>query len=712
MKKNILWLLLAAALANPLAQAADIAANTAPVKELAPLSYQPRAAHLAAAFLGHNHYRPVALDDELSAKIFDQYLKVLDPDKAFFTQADLDQWRDARTQLDDAILDENLSVPFAIFNRYTQRLAERYTYARSLLKQGFDLTQKESFDYLREQAPWPANEGEAKEFWRKRVKNDWLQLKLTSKDDAAIASTLDKRYENFLKRSKRGKSEDAFQTFMNAYTMTVDPHTNYLGPRAAEDFDISMKLSLVGIGALLEEKDDYATIKELVPGSPAALSGKFQAGDRILGIAQGEKGGFTDVVGWRLDDTVALIRGAENSLVRLDILPADAGLDGKHKTINLTRKKIALEEQAAKQKVITFEAGGKQTRIGVISLPGFYQDFEARQRGDKDYRSATRDVAKLLEDFRRDGVDGVVVDLRNNGGGSLTEAVELTGLFIDTGPVVIQRDAEGRTNVSRDTAPGAAWNGPLGVLINRGSASASEIFAAAIQDYRRGLVIGDTSFGKGTVQAMLNLDDVAPSKNVKLGELKLTVAQFFRINGGTTQLRGVTPDIALPTLADTEHFGEASYPNHLPWMRIRPANYGPLADLSEVQPLLQTRHDERVGKDKDFIALQEDIAELNALRRKHSLSLNEQERREERDEREARLKARRANGAVDGEERLSIDEEGESEPPKTAAAKKEKEAKDILLNEAAHIIGDEVDLLRSRADLAARALPDIAATPR
>jgi len=705
MKKIALWLILAVTLA---AQAAGNLPATS-VGELKPLAYQPRAAHLASAILGHSHYQAVALDDGLSEKIFDQYLKMLDPERLILTQADVNQWAEARTQLDDAIVGENLAIPFAIFNRYAQRATERYSRARELLKGGFDFSKKESYDYLREKAPWPANEAEVQELWRKRVKNDWLQLKLTGKDNQAIASTLDKRYENFIKRMARSKSEDAFQAFMNAYTMAVDPHTNYLGPRASEDFDISMKLSLVGIGALLEEKDDYATIKELIPGGPAALTSPLKPGDRILAIAQGAQGAMVDVVGWRLDDTVALIRGATDTVVRLDVLPADSLRDGKHVQISIVRKKISLEEQAAKKNIITVDSGGKAKRIGVIALPGFYQDFEARQRGDRDYRSATRDVARILQELKAEKVDGVVMDLRNNGGGSLTEAVELTGLFIDTGPVVIQRNARGNTNVGRDNSPGAAWDGPLGVLINRGSASASEIFAAAIQDYRRGLIIGETSFGKGTVQAMLSLDEAAQSKGDKLGELKLTVAQFFRINGSTTQLRGVTPDISLPSLSDTSRFGESSYENALPWMRIRPATFSPVADLSEVIPVLQSRHDKRVGSDKDFRYLQEDITELAALRTKHALSLNEKERRSEQESRESRLKNRRDNGASSSEDRLALNDEQDDGSKKND---KKKTAKDLLLEETARIIGDEVDLLRSRADLAARALPDLSSVAR
>ena len=385
-----------------------------------------------------------------------------------------------------------------------------------------------------------------RELWRKRVKNDWLRLKLAGKDDKSIVEILDKRYDNFLKRIGRVKSADAFQTFMNAYTMAIEPHTNYLGPRAAADFDISMRLSLVGIGAALAELDEYTTIRELIPGGPASLSGQLKIGDRIVGVAQGESGVMTDVMGWRLDDTVALIRGAADSVVVLDVLPADAGPDGKHKLVSLIRKKISLEEQAAKASVHSITDGKATRRVGVISLPSFYEDFAARQKGVQDYKSATRDVARLLDELKKEKVDSVLIDLRNNGGGSLAEAVELTGLFIDKGPVVQQRNASGEISVESDTQAGVAWDGPLGVLINRGSASASEIFAAAIQDYGRGLIIGEPSFGKGTVQTMINLDQVAKNSKPQFGELKMTVAQFFRINGGTTQLRGVTPDILFP----------------------------------------------------------------------------------------------------------------------------------------------------------------------
>ena len=697
--------------------------------ELKPAQQQAQAARLSAVLLNRYHYKAKPLDDALSEKIFDGYLKSLDPDKLFFVQADIDQLAGIRTRLDDAILNEDLGIPFAIFNLYAQRSSERFTYARSLLAEGFDFRQKESYQFEREKAAWPKSDAEMRELWRKRVKNDWLRLKLAGKDNKTIAETLDKRYSQSLKRIGRIKSEDAFQSFMNAYTMAIEPHTNYMGPRTTEDFDISMKLSMVGIGAVLADRNDYTTIRELVPGGPAALSGQLKVGDRILGVAQGQGGVMTDVLGWRLDDTVALIRGAADSVVVLDVLPADAGPDGKHTRVSLVRKKITLEQQAAKKSILSVKDGEAVRRIGVVSLPAFYQDFEARQKGEKNFKSATRDVARLLDELKKEKVDGILIDLRNNGGGSLTEAVELTGLFIDKGPVVQQRNAQGEIVVESDKQAGVAWDGPLAVLINRSSASASEIFAAAIQDYGRGLLIGETSFGKGTVQTMMNLDQIAKNEKKVFGDLKLTIAQFFRINGGTTQLRGVQPDISFPTLSDADSVGESSFDNALPWAQVKAADYSPAGDYNALQPLLLARHEARIKNDKDFRFLQEDIAEFKLRRKKNLISLNEAERRKERDAQEARLSSRETkknagksiqegvageasapeNRATRRDDGLQTDERSLTSELK--AEKERKNAKDVFLNEAAHILSDEVGLLKNSARLAARSLPGNPSTP-
>ncbi|HEY8099491.1 MAG TPA: carboxy terminal-processing peptidase [Burkholderiaceae bacterium] len=722
MKNKLLWILLSFILAT---QAVALESSS-PL--LAPMPQQADAANLSAQILSHYHYKAMPLDDALSAKIFDRYLKSLDPEKFFFLQSDIDKFSGARTQLDDAIAHQDLNIPFAIFNLYERRAVERLAYAKSLLKQGFDFTQNESYQIEREKEPWLQSEDAIRDLWRKRVKNDWLRLKLANKDDNAIRDTLNKRYDNALARITKYKSEDVFQIFMDAYATSTDPHTDYLGKRASEDFDISMSLSLVGIGAVLQEKDEYTTIRELVPGGPAAQSGKLKVGDRIIGVGQGSNSTPTDVVGWRIDDVVRLIRGTKDSVVLLDILPADASQDAQHKRIPLVRDKITLDKQAAKKSILEFKTGDIKHKVGVITLPTFYQDFDARVKGDKEFKSATRDVAHLLDELKKEKVESVLIDLRNNGGGSLNEAVDLTSLFIGKGPVVQQRDSRGDIRVELGKNPDPAWGGPLGVLINRGSASASEIFAAAIQDYGRGLIIGEQSYGKGTVQTMISLDQIAKNEKAGLGELKMTIAQFFRVNGGTTQLRGVTPDIGFPDISDTESFGESSFDNALPWAQIKSANYKPAGDLKDLVPMLQTRHDARLATDKDFQFMQETMVEYKAQRKKNLVSLNESTRRKEREAEEERIKLHEKNIKTDVglqdiklsnddaviEKISSLRDDGLQANERNlnadiAAEKAQKSAKDVLLNEAAHILGDEAELLKIKAPLVVRATADVGA---
>jgi len=747
MKKQMLLVAVLTALSVQAGAAVPEKAADTPLK---PLPGQTDAALWASRVLTKLHYKPVPLDDAMSEKIFDRYFKSLDAEKMFFTQADIDQYAIVRTRLDDAITGQNLSVPFAIFNLYQQRFNERIAYARELVKQGkFDFNADESYQYDREKADWTKSDAEVKDLWRKRVKNEWLRLKLAGKDDKSIRATLDKRYEGYLAPSRKLTAEDVFQIFMNAYAMSIEPHTNYLGPRAADQFDIAMRLSLEGIGCVLQSRDDYTVVREVVTGSPAGLSGKIKVGDKIVGVAKDDKTPMTEVMGWRLDDVVALIRGPKDSTVKLEIIPADGGADAKHQFVTLVRQKISMEEQSAKKSLYEIKDGDVKRRVGVISLPTFYMDFEARRKGDKDFKSATRDVKRLLGELKKDKVDNVLIDLRNNGGGSLTEAVELTGLFIDKGPVVMQRNGENKVEVESDTDPGMAWDGPLGVLVNRGSASASEIFAAAIQDYGRGIIIGEPSFGKGTVQTLFGLDRFAQSDKVHYGELKFTIAQFFRINGGTTQLRGVTPDIKLPTMGDSDTFGESSYDNALPWTQIKPAVYIPTGDVKEIVPLLDKKHDARVAKDKDFQYLAEDIALVKKQRKENSVSLNEAVRRKERDQQEARAKLREArllsptpgaddpilvpdpkealNKAISASAKTANGKSAQT--PKVAGVKgalrsddglqgserslaaeleaerQAKAAKDVLLNEAVHIMADEVSLLKTDTRMASRVLP-------
>lgn len=674
---------------------------------LKPAVQDAKAARLAADVLSRYHYKAVPLDDALSSKMFDQYLKALDPEKIYFLQADIDRLAAERTQLDDAILREDLRVPFEIFNLYERRAIERMAYARSLLHKGFTFDSDETLMLDRKDQAWPATEAEARDLWRKRVKNDWLRLKLAGQDDRAIVKVLDKRYDNAAKRLGKITGADAFEAFMNAYTTAIEPHTNYLGPRAAANFDISMRLSLVGIGAVLTDIDGYATIRELVAGGPASLSGQLQVGDRIVGVAQGANQPMDDVVGWRLDDTVNLIRGAAGSTVRLDVLPADKGPDAPIKTVVLVRNTIKIQDSAAKAKVYSVATGEGKRLIGVITLPSFYEDIEGLRRGDKEYRSAGRDVAQLIADMKAQKVDGILMDLRNNGGGSLREAIGLTGLFLGKVPVVQTRDAKGDVSVGKNLNTDVAWSGPLGVLINRASASASEIFAAAIQDYGRGLIIGEPSFGKGTVQTVANLDQLARNANPVYGEVKLTVAQFFRVNGGTTQLRGVTPDIGYLQSDNETLFGESSFGNALPWTHVKAADYAPVGSIAAQLPRLLAWHESRVQRDRDYQGLLDDIAKARERRKANVISLNEAVRRKERAALQARLnamlgaEAEAAGGAL-ADDGLQFNERKLSQG--LALEKTQKSANDVVLNEAVSIVSDSAALKEGKSQLAASAL--------
>ncbi|WP_184398497.1 carboxy terminal-processing peptidase [Rhizobium sp. BK650] len=686
-----------------IAQSAYAEVASPPV--LAPLKRQAQAAELSAQFFTRYSYKSVPLDDALSARIMDRFIKSLDPDRVIFLQSDIDRFMSDRSEIDDAIERQDLKIPFAIFNVYEQRVVDRMGYARNLLKQGFDFTVQENYSVLRDKEPWPKSQAESNELWRKRVKSDWLRLKLGGKSDADIRETLDKRYENTLEGVYKSKSDDVFQSFMDAYATSIDPHTDYFGAAASADFNISMKLSLFGIGAVLQDRDDYTTIRELVPGGPAQLSGKLAVGDRITGVGQGKNGPIKEVMGTRLDEVVQLIRGKKGSVVRLDILPADAGADGPHRVVSLVRDKISLEKQAASKTVLPVKVGDVTRKVGVITLPVFYEDFDARHKGDKDYKSASRDVAKLLDELKQEKVDGVLIDIRNNGGGSLDEAVDLTGLFIGNGPVVQQRSSDGKVEIRNADLSAPVWTGPLGVLINRGSASASEIFAAAIQDYGRGVIIGEPSFGKGTVQTVVDLDQVVRNSKPEFGELKVTIAQFFRINGGTTQLRGVTPDISLPGFSDPASFGETSYDNALPWAQIKPANYARADTVAALLPTLQSRHEARVESDPDFQRLIKDIADLKVQREKGIVSLNEVERRKEAAARAERLKSRAQSGNDEdagGDDGLQSDERSLSAD--IAIENARKNAKDVLRNEAAAILADEADLQEGSLKAATRPL--------
>jgi carboxyl-terminal processing protease len=701
--------------------AADLGAGgnrKAAVWPLEPTATQAQAAQLSARFLTRFHYDAQPLDDAMSAKIYKDYLKLLDGDKVFFTQQDIDQFDQYKTKLDDAIWNQDLSAPFAIYNKFLQRAVERMSYARSLLKDGFSFDGSESYQYDRKDAAWAKDDAALNDLWRKRTMNDWLRLKLAGKNDDEIRKTLSKRYTNYIERLKQLDGEDAFQTFMTAYAETTDPHTDYLSPRQAENFAIQMKLSLEGIGAQLQARDDYTMIFSLVPGGPAEKSGKLKPGDRIVGVGQGESGPFTDVIGWRLDDVVNLIRGKKDTTVRLEILPADAGPDGKHEVISLVRKKVNIEESAAKKKIIDVKDGDVVRKIGVIDLPSFYSDFGARSEGDKDYRSATRDVAKLIDELKAAGVQGIIMDLRSNGGGSLAEADSMTGLFTGKGPVVQVRDARGQVDVQGADNATPLWNGPLAVLVNRGTASASEIFSAAIQDYGRGLIIGTPTFGKGTVQTLIDLDRFSqnPDGKPQYGELKMTVQEFFRINGGSTQIKGVTPDIEYPKNGDSKDFGESTYDNALPWTHIAPADYKPEGDVKAYLPQLESLHDARVAKSPAWKLMLDELAQYKAMRDKTTVSLNFAQREAERKQLDAIQAGFRARQkTIDGSDAYLKDEDSAlddgldpGERSLKSELKQEQDAKkapDAQLREAAHIVADEAGMLKANPKLAADILP-------
>ncbi|HBD20665.1 MAG TPA: tail-specific protease [Arenimonas sp.] len=706
--------LIALSAALPLAMAMA-ASSSAPAPGasayLEPTVEQAAAARLVYGILSDSRYvyRAKSLDDNLSAEIHRRYLESLDGQKLFFTQADINRFDTYRLRHDDAIKAQQFQPAFDVFATYQRRVAERVAYARSLLAKPFDFSTDETWLYDREDAEWAASTAELDDAWRKYVKNDALRLKLAGRSQEDIRKTLDKRYAGLAERVGELRGDDVFETFMNAYASSIDPHTSYMSPRSAENFNMQMRLSLEGIGAVLQRQEEFVVLRTIVPGGPASNSGKLKVGDRVVAVGQGTSGPMTDVVGWRIDDTVALIRGKKGTQVRLDVLPAEAGVDSKPQRVVITRDKVKLEQQAAQKRIV--EVGDR--RIGVVELPTFYLDFEARRRGDKDARSATADVAKLLRELRAEQVDGVVVDLRDNGGGSLLEAVELTGLFIDAGPVVQVRETGGRVSVETDDETGVAWDGPLAVLVNRASASASEIFAAAIQDYGRGLIIGEPTFGKGTVQSLIDLDRFPRKDDVKFGQVKLTVAQFFRVDGGTTQHAGVVPDLQFPVTLDASDYGESTYDNALPASRIAQAPHGNLGNFAALAPQLVANHEARIAKDREFTWWAEDVARFRAERDKKSISLNEAVRRAERDRLEAERKQRQAERvaaglAKDEVERVVDDGLSYNERSVAEQAAEEEAAKngpDPLLRESAAILADALDLLTANRQLTAQVLP-------
>lgn len=610
-----------------------------PVADLEPQPLQEKTTIVINKVLERFHYRKVSLDDAFAKQIFEKYLKSLDPNRSFFLRADVDGFERQTRRLDDDLRRGRIELGFAVFKTYRERVDERVDYALRLLSSDFDFDKGEHYQFDRSEARWATNGAELDDIWRQRVKNDWLGLRLAKKDDDEIRDLLEERYESLGRRIRQFDSDDVFQAFVNAYTQSLEPHTSYMSPSTSENFDISMRLSLEGIGAVLRGDAEYTVVQRTIPGGPARQCGQVHGGDRIVGVAQGLDGAMEDVVGWRLQDVVDKIRGPKASVVRLLILPKSAGSDGVTREISLVRNEIKLEDQAAKSYIIEGMPHMPRARIGVLEIPAFYRDFRAEAEGKGDFRSTTRDVRALINDLKRQGVDGILVDLRGNGGGSLTEATALTGLFIDEGPVVQVKDSFGKVEVERDPDPGVAYTGPLAVLVDRSSASASEIFAGAMQDYGRGLIIGEPTFGKGTVQTLIDLNRYVPGNGDDLGRLRLTMAEFFRISGGSTQLRGVEPDILFPTAQQNTDHGERSLDNPLPWGSIRPAKYTK-ASVTEVG-LLRERSNSRISHDPGFEMLTARERILRELDEQSVVSLRESDRRIESKRREKILKDQR-----------------------------------------------------------------------
>lgn len=586
--------------------------------------------------LNQAHYRKTALNDSLSSVILDNYLRSLDGARVYFQEEDVEGFEKYRYELDNYLKEGDLSAAYDIYNTFRDRFNERMQVADSLIQLEFDFSKDEYYEADREKAPWAADKAALDELWRKVVKSQVLSLKLTDKEDSAIQATLTKRYDRMEKYINQNKSVDVFQVYMNAFTQAFDPHTSYFSPRTAENFKINMSQSLEGIGASLQQDDDYTRVAEVIAGGPAYESKLIFKDDRIVGVAQGDDGEMVDVIGWRLDDVVALIRGKKGTRVRLNLLRASDGANALPVEISLIRDEVKLENEVPKKKMVPITQNGTTHKIGVITIPSFYMNFEEAQAGKPDYGSTTRDVRKLIGELKAEGMDALLIDLTYNGGGSLSEAIELSGLFIPEGPVVQVRNSDGSIDTGDDPDPQVFYDGPLGVVVNRFSASASEIFAGAIQDYHRGVVIGEQTFGKGTVQNLIDLDRVMKADQ-KLGQLKLTLAKFYRVTGSSTQHRGVTPDIELPSEFSAEEFGESSSPAALPWDKIPSSSFDPVNSVSdELISRLRAQYQERLQTDQDLIALVEDIQEVKEARKESRLSLNMEQRRREKEEMEQR----------------------------------------------------------------------------
>ncbi len=652
---------------------------------LVPSAEHPAVTKEVVKTISSYHYNKISVDDKLSSIIFDRYIKALDFNKSYFLQSDIDQFEKYRNSLDDDLKAGNLITAFSMFNVYRIRIADRITFSINRINQPFDYSKIDSVEINREKGSFMKTATEMDEYWNKRLQYEMLSAKLAGTKEEKLVETISKRYKNIRNQLIKQKSEDVFSLFMNAFAESVDPHTTYFSPANADNFNIDMSQALEGIGATLRTENEVTKVVAVIKGGPAEKSGLIQANDKIVAVGQGKTGEMVDVIGWRIDDVVAMIRGAKGTIVRLSIIPATAGADAPPKIIEIVREKVKLEEQTAKGEVQSITVAGKVEKVGVITIPSFYLDFMGKQKGDKDYSSTTKDVRRLLADFTTQKVNKIIIDLRNNGGGSLQEAIDLTGLFITKGAVVQVRDAEGNVSVDKDVNEDLVYSGPLVVIVNKFSASASEIFAGAIQDYGRGIIVGDQTYGKGTVQNVIDINRIMPTEKAKLGKLKITLAKFYRVSGSSTQHRGVVPDLVFPSPLLSEEFGESSEPTALPWDQIAPTQFEPYTNLKSVKSTLQTKHEKRMSSDAEYRYLLEDIAEFKRKKTENYVPISELSLKTERDDSEAQTLKR------ENERRISLGLKplikGESKP------KDEKEP-DLVLVESERIVNDLANLTK------------------
>ena len=655
-----------------------------PVPALSPNLQQAIASVHVVQLLSRSHYRKLPLDQKSMEKVFDRYLERLDPNRSFFLHSDIKEFEPYRNKLGDSLRSGDLNPAFAIFNRYRERAEERSRYMLKQLKAGIknlNLNSNEELVIERKDKPWLTSKGAQQQLWQQQLQDSVLSLKLNNKTNDEIVTQLQRRNTNLLRRLHQSKSEDAFQTYINAFAGIYDPHTQYFSPQTAENFDINMSLSLEGIGAVLSSEDEYTRVVSVVPGGPAEKAGQLKPGDKIVSVGQGKKGSLEDVVGMRLDDVVKLIRGTKHTLVRLEIIPG-SGNDSSTRIYEIVRDQVKLEEQDATSQIIEVPMTNKVGRIGVIELPTFYIDFKAAQSGVPDYKSTTRDVRRLVQQLKAENIDGLIIDLRGNGGGSLQEANELTGLFIDKGPTVVVRNNRGRSEKQEDPDLEQLYDGPMVVMIDRLSASASEIFAGAMQDYGRALVVGSQSYGKGTVQSIQPLNH---------GQLKLTLAKFYRVSGQSTQNRGVIPDLVFPSLYDGRDIGEDTLPDALPWDTIAPVSYRPYTNLSPYLPELQNKHQARTLKNADFVYLHEMKQYFDDYENQTKVSLNQEKRRlEMQTMRSKRLAIENRLRKAKGQSLLNnLDELEEINNNEQEKKRKDREP-DAFLQEAGVILADMV----------------------